>query len=126
MPRRPTVRQTAPKPDNALYADFLAALTRVIEHGETVSLHGHTISWPKERGNHWCLHVEAPRTVRDPWTGALHTIVGSQGGSALYPKRVAANLAFQVMHDRELRARLLAEAKPGILAGAITHIPEAA
>ncbi|MCJ2016884.1 hypothetical protein MKK84_05485 [Methylobacterium sp. E-065] len=121
MARRLTQRAPAPKPDKALYADFIAALTRVIEHGETVSLHGYTISWPKTQPNYWCLHVDAPRTVRDPWTGALHVIVGQQGGSALYPKRVAANLAFEVMHDRASVARMLAEARPGILAGSVTH-----
>jgi hypothetical protein len=124
--RRSTVRQPKPKPDPALYADFLAALTRVIEHGETVTVHGHTISWPKQQPNYYALHVDAPRTVRDPWTGALHTIIGQQGGSARCAKKAAASLAFQVMHDRESVARMLAEAKPGILSGSVTHIQQAA
>ncbi|MCP2083970.1 UNVERIFIED_ORG: hypothetical protein J2W74_005235 [Methylorubrum zatmanii] len=113
--------QLTPKPDPALYADFLAALTRVIERGEIVSLHGFTISWPKLQPSSYALHIEAPHTVRDRWTGALRTIVGSQGGSALHPKKMAANLAFQVMRDRESVARMLAEAKPGILSGTVTH-----
>lgn len=125
MAPRPAIRIPAPKPDKALYTDFIAALTRVIERGETVSLHGYTISWPKTQPNYYALHVEAPRTVRDPWTGALHTIIGSQGGSARCAKKAATNLAFELMHDRELRARLLAEAKPGILANTVTHVPEA-
>lgn len=124
--RRPIVRQPAPKPDPVLYADFLAAMVRVIERGETASLHGYTISWPKTQPNYYALHVDAPRTVRDPWTGALHVIVGQQGGSALYPKRVAANLAFELMADRASVTQMIAEAKPGILAGSVTHVPEAA
>ncbi len=119
-------RQPAPKPDPVLYADFLAAMIRVIEHGETVSLHGYTISWPKKQPHYYALDVRAPRTVRDPWTGALSVIVGFQGGSALYPKRMATSLAFELMADRASVARMLAEAKPGILAGSVTHIPEAA
>lgn len=125
MPR-PTVRQPAPKPDKTLYADFLAAMVRVIEHGETVSLHGYTIRWPKTQPNYFALHVEAPRTLRDPWTGALSVVVGSQGGSARCAKKAAANLAFDLMADRASVARMLAEAKPGILNGSVTHLPEAA
>ena len=122
---RDAARAAKPKPDPVLYADFLAALTRVIEHGETVTVHGHTISWPKQQPNYYALHVDAPRTVRDPWTGALHTIIGQQGGSACCAKKAAASLAFQVMHDRESVARMLADAKPGILNGTVTHIAPA-
>lgn len=124
--RRSTVRLPKPKPDPALYADFLAALMRVIEHGETVTVHGHTIAWPKQQPNYYALHVDAPRTVRDPWTGALHTIIGQQGGSARCAKKAAASLAFQVMHDRESVARMLAEAQPGILSDTVTHVSQAA
>ncbi|WP_157914271.1 hypothetical protein [Methylorubrum populi] len=122
---RDAARAAKPKPDPVLYADFLAALTRVIEHGETVTVHGHTISWPKQQPNYYALHVDAPRTVRDPWTGALHTIIGQQGGSACCAKKAAASLAFQLMHDRESVARMLADAKPGILNGTVTHIAPA-
>jgi len=126
MPSRPTPRQAKPKPDAALYADFLAAMIRVIEHGETVTVHGYTVSWPKAQPNYFALHVDAPRTVRDIWTGELRTIVGSQGGSARCAKKAAANFAFQVMDDRASVTRMLAEAKPGILSGSVTHIAEAA
>ena len=113
--------QPKPKPDPALYADFLSALRRVTEHGETVTVHGVTICWPKRQPSYYALRINAPRTVRDPWTGALSYIVGQSGGDALRPKRVATMLAFQMAADRTLRARLLAEAKPGILGGAVTY-----
>lgn len=124
--RRSTARQSAPKPDKVLYADFLAALIRVRDHGETVTVHDVTISWPKQQPSSYAVRVERRRTVRCPWTGELSWAHGVGGGSILNIKRTATALAFELEADRALRARLLAEAKPGILTGAVTHIPEAA
>lgn len=122
---RDAARAAKPKPDKSLYADFLAALTRVIERGETVTVHGVTIAWPKKQPAYYGLAIDIPRTVRCRWTGELSYSVGRRGGDATRPKHVATSLAFDIAADRELRARLLAEAQPGILYGTVTHIAPA-
>lgn len=125
MPR-PTTRQPAPKPDKALYSDFLAALIRVRDLGETVTVHDVTISWPKQQPSSYAVRVESRRTVRCPWTGELSWAYGVGGGSILNIKRTATALAFALEADRALRARLLAEGKPGILANPDTRAQAAA
>lgn len=124
MPR--TTRQPAQRPDKALYADFLAALTRLRDHGEPVTVHDVTISWPKQQPNYYALRVESQRTVRCPWTGELSYAHGLGGGSVLNIKRVATMLAFAVQAERDLRARLLSAARPAILAGSCTREKEVA
>ncbi|TXN67825.1 hypothetical protein, partial [Methylobacterium sp. WL6] len=64
MPRTAAKRQSAPKPDPALYADILAALTRVRDLGETVTVHGMTISWPKQQPSSYARRRRQTRTLR--------------------------------------------------------------
>lgn len=109
------------KPDKSLYADFLKALIRVRDHGDTVIVHDVTISWPKQQPSSYAVRIERRRTVRCPWTGELSWAYGVGGGSILNIKRTATALAFELEADRALRARLLAEGKPGILANSATH-----
>lgn len=119
--RRASAPQPARKPDSVLYVDFMAALLRLRDHGETVTIHDVTISWPKQQRSPDALRIESRRTVRCPWTGELTWAHGVSGGSIRNIKRVATMLAFEIGADRELRARLLSAARPGILANSRTH-----
>ena len=112
----------APLPTGkALVKEFVAALTRLRETGEPFTLYGITVEWPQVAHNRSALRVHTRRTTLCSWTGDLHYAVGVGGGSIDRIKYMANSLAFQVEYDRDLRARLLAEAKPGILSGTATH-----
>ena len=106
-------KNTQPKVDPVLYADFLAAIICAIENCVTVTAHGCTISAP----NKYALRIEEPRTVRSVWDGEISYAIGVGGGDAQRPKSMATQLALRVAADRALRAEMLAAAQPGILSG---------
>lgn len=103
-----------------VYTDILKAVKMTCELNVQSQAHGFVINPPTRPGS-YTLCINISRTVRSVWDGKLHYTDGVTGGSILYPKRVAKSLTDHYFADRELRARLLAERKPGIMADTFTH-----